>query len=52
MDFDAFVHDINTKTANKQNEAEGRAIMEALAFKVKEGNGFARKTLCARLLDR
>ncbi|EMB32406.1 FGGY family carbohydrate kinase [Treponema denticola] len=37
MDFDAFVHNINTKTANKQNEAEGRAIMEALAFKVKAG---------------
>ena len=37
MDFDAFVHNINTKTANKQNEAEGRSIMEALAFKVKEG---------------
>ena len=37
MDFDAFVHNINTKTANKQNDAEGRAIMESLAFRVKEG---------------
>ena len=37
MDFDAFVHNINTNTAHKQNEAEGRAIIEALAFKVKEG---------------
>ncbi|UTC66443.1 MULTISPECIES: FGGY-family carbohydrate kinase [unclassified Treponema] len=37
MDFDAFVHSINTIESYKENEAEGRAIIEALAFKVKEG---------------
>lgn len=37
MDFDAFLQNINAENSSGKNQTEGRAIIEALAFKVKEG---------------